>query len=176
MASRQRDATAWQSIQRILANAAVVRLRDGGGEICKVSPRMLGHFKRMLLGASRQRYLVDMDSDLAFQQVERNGVTVLDQADGTADGSFGSTMNPDGPMGNSRHTGIGNEGDSAIEFGHGEYGGGDKYLRHATGDGSEISQDYDRAWLDALLLHRRDDVIGIVKADGGAFEVGFGHA
>ncbi len=64
-----------------LADAAVVGLSDGGGEVGEVAAGVFDRGSLPLLSASAEDFIADMQRDGSWQQVEADLIAVVDQRD-----------------------------------------------------------------------------------------------
>lgn len=85
------------------ADAAVVGLGDGGGEVCQVAAGVGGLFEGCVGGTGVE---VGIDLDDSLQQIETDRVAVADLGDGAADYGFRGTVNADGSAGYTGDTGV----------------------------------------------------------------------
>ncbi len=79
-------------------------------------------------------------------------------------------MDADGTARDAGDAGVGDKGDFAFEFGHGEGGAGDVDFWHAGGDGATAAHDDDVTGFDAAFGSGFMHGFGVVETDGGAAE------
>ena len=114
-----------------------------------------------------------MQCHVADQQVKRDFVAVVHQADRATDRGFRGTVHTDRPVGHAGNARVGDERDAAVQLGHGERSRGDQDFRHAAGHRADIAQHDHVARSDAFRLHGVGDGFGIVETNRSATESRF---